>query len=103
LLLWIVVFPVYLARRAALATGMVLGGVAVPFAAAGSKTIPARWKNCTVVNARYHHGIGRRGAHDATSGVPVTNFCRSTRLYNQAMRYHPGLDRDKDGIACEKH
>jgi hypothetical protein len=32
----------------------------------------------------------------------VTNFKRSTRLYNLAMHYHPGLDRDHDGIACEK-
>jgi hypothetical protein len=33
------------------------------------------------------------------SGTPVTNFKRSTRLYLQ----NRGLDRDKDGIACEKH
>jgi Excalibur calcium-binding domain len=36
-------------------------------------------------------------------GVPVTNFFHSTLLYNKAMRYNHGLDRDKDGIACEKH
>jgi hypothetical protein len=30
----------------------------------------------------------------------VTSFRRSTRLYNQAMGYNRGLDRDKDGIAC---
>jgi Excalibur calcium-binding domain len=41
------------------------------------------------------------GARDQTSGEPVTNFRRSTRLYNQAMSYNRGLDRDKDGIACE--
>jgi hypothetical protein len=39
------------------------------------------------------------GAHDHTSGVPVTNFYRSNRLYY--LNRH--LDRDKDGIACEKH
>jgi excalibur calcium-binding domain-containing protein len=32
---------------------------------------------------------------------PVTNFKRNTRLYNVAMSYNKGLDRDKDGIACE--
>jgi Excalibur calcium-binding domain len=32
----------------------------------------------------------------------VTNFKRSTRLYSLAMRYNKRLDRDKDGIACEK-
>jgi len=32
----------------------------------------------------------------------VTNFKRSTRIYNIAMNHNRGLDRDKDGIACEK-
>jgi hypothetical protein len=44
------------------------------------------------------HGVGRYGARDHTSGTPVTNFRRSNRLYRQ----NRGLDRDKDGIACEK-
>lgn len=39
---------------------------------------------------------------DHTSGTPVTNFKRSTKLYELAMSYNRGLDRDKDGIACEK-
>ena len=47
---------------------------------------------------RYRHGIGRVGAHDKTTGVPVTNFYRSNRLYY--LNRH--LDCDKDGIACEK-
>jgi hypothetical protein len=55
------------------------------------------------VNARYPHGVGKVGAHDKTSGEPVTNFRRSTRLYRLAMSYNRGLDRHKDGIACEKH
>jgi hypothetical protein len=46
--------------------------------------------------------VGKVGAHDKTSGVPVTTFKRSTRLYRIAMSYNRGLDRDKDGIACEK-
>ena len=41
-------------------------------------------------------------ARDKTRGTPVTNFRRSTRLYNIAMSYNRGLDRDRDGIACEK-
>jgi hypothetical protein len=64
--------------------------------------IPAQWRNCAAVNARYPHGVGRVGAHDATSGDPVTNFKRSNLLYRTAMKYNRGLDRDKDGIACEK-
>jgi hypothetical protein len=71
-------------------------------ASAAREAIPYRWKNCTIVNKRFPHGVGKLRAHDKTSGTPATNFRRSTRLYNEAMRYHPGLDRDKDGIACEK-
>jgi excalibur calcium-binding domain-containing protein len=49
-------------------------------------------------------GVSRVGARDHTTGGadPVTNFKRSTRLYVFAMRYNRGLDRDHDGIACEK-
>jgi Excalibur calcium-binding domain len=65
--------------------------------------IPERWENCTAVNRRFPHGVGKLHAHDKTTGVPVTNFRHSTRLYNTAMSYNRGLDRDKDGIACEKH
>ena len=73
-------------------------------AAGASQTkVPAKWKNCTAVNRRYAHGVGRNHAHDRTSRVPVTNFKRSTALYNTAMRDNKSLDRDRDGIACEKH
>lgn len=64
--------------------------------------VPAKWKNCTTVNKRLPHGVGRANARDKTSGTPVTNFKRSTKLYNEAVRANKGLDRDKDGIACEK-
>ncbi len=72
--------------------------LAVPAEAA----VPAKWQNCTVVNKRLPHGVGRANARDKTSGTPVTNFRRDTALYNTAMRANAGLDRDKDGIACEK-
>jgi Excalibur calcium-binding domain len=64
--------------------------------------VPALWKNCTHVNKRYPHGVGKVGARDKTSGTPVTNFKHSTPLYRTAIRSNRGLDRDKDGIACEK-
>jgi Excalibur calcium-binding domain len=72
-------------------------------ASAARETIPARWKNCKIVNKRLPHGVGKLRAHDKTSGTPVTNFRRSTLIYLRAMHYNRGLDRDKDGIACEKH
>jgi hypothetical protein len=74
------------------------GGVAL----ASVSAAPALYKNCTNLNKKYPHGLGRLGARDHTSGTPVTNFKRSTRLYKLAMSYNRGLDRDKDGVACEK-
>lgn len=65
-------------------------------------SIPPRWQNCTVVNDRLPHGVGRANARDRTSGTPVTTFRRDTRLYNTAMNANRGLDRDSDGVACEK-
>ena len=90
--------------RQAITLFLLVGVFAATGAAANAShvTMPARWKNCTAVNHRYLHGVGRLHAHDATSGTPVTNFRRSTRLYNLAMSYNRGLDRDKDGVACEK-
>jgi hypothetical protein len=32
----------------------------------------------------------------------VANLRRSTKLYKLAMSYNQGLEREKDGIACEK-
>jgi hypothetical protein len=76
-----------------------IDGASAP--SAGS-LIPRLYKNCTNLNKRYPHGLGKRFARDKTSGTPVRNFYRSTRLYKIAMSYNAGLDRDKDGIACEK-
>jgi hypothetical protein len=71
-------------------------------APAAGDLAPPLYRNCTNLNKKYRHGLGRRLARDKTSGTPVRNFYRSTRLYNIAMSYNRGLDRDKDGIACEK-
>jgi hypothetical protein len=57
-----------------------------------------RYANCTALHTVYVHGVGRSGAKDKTSGTPVTTFYRNTGLYNLNTK----LDRDKDGIACEK-
>ena len=80
----------------------VLAAIFFGAAAPASATVPAQWKNCAQVNKRYPHGVGRVGSHDKTSGVPVTTFKRSASLYRMAMGYNRSLDRDKDGIACEK-
>jgi hypothetical protein len=77
---------------------IVCGGT--PFASA-AHAVSAPWKNCTQVN-KSPHGVGKVRARDKTSGTPVTNFKRSKALFRTAMRNNRGLDRDKDGIACEK-
>ena len=91
--------------RRAITLSLLIGcfAASTAVASASQTRIPAKWKNCTAVNRRYPHGVGRNHAHDATTGVPVTNFKHSTRLYKIAMSYNKGLDRDHDGIACEKH
>ena len=60
------------------------------------------YKNCTALNGKWTHGVGRNDAKDKTSGTPVKNFFHSTKQYKKAMSNNKGLDRDKDGIACEK-
>lgn len=78
--------------------------VAVPLVGVASpaEAVVHKWKNCTIVNKRLPHGVGRNNAVDHTSGTPVTSFRHDTAMYKRAMKANKGLDRDKDGIACEK-
>ena len=58
--------------------------------------------NCTNLNRQWPHGVGRSNAVDRTTGTRVTNFYRNTAAYNAADSHNGTLDRDNDGIACEK-
>lgn len=58
--------------------------------------------NCTNLNKKWAHGVGLRNAVDRTSGVRVRNFYRNNDAYRTAERHNGTLDRDNDGIACEK-
>ena len=82
------------------ATALLLAGLAIAPAEAGGAT--GIWKNCTALNKKYPHGVGKAHAHDQTSGTPVKSFKHSNKLYKRAMNHNAGLDRDKDKIACEK-
>ena len=83
--------------------GCLVAAVTLAFAVAPAEAAtPLLYKNCTNLNERYPHGVGKLLAKDKTSGDPVTNFKRSTRLYVLAMSYNKRLDGDKDGVACEK-
>jgi hypothetical protein len=72
------------------------------FAATDAVTSPTitsvRYPRCSARNRRYPHGVGRVGACDHTSGTSVTTFKHSNTIYRQNSH----LDRDKDGVACEK-
>ncbi len=81
------------------ALGMTLTALPVVPAAAHTTGIH---DNCTKLQQRWPHGVGKRYAADKTSGTPVTNFHRSTDAYRRANRHNGTLDRDNDGIACEK-
>jgi hypothetical protein len=90
-----------LAATAAVALASVGG---VPSANAATAK---HYRSCKALNKDYPHGVGRKGVRDKTSGTRVTNFTRNNKLY----RYNDGvgtdprehdLDRDNDGIACEK-
>lgn len=64
---------------------------------------PNSWfANCTALHKHWPHGVGKEHAHDHTSGRAVTDFKRDTHLYLHAVSINSDLDRDKDGIACEK-
>lgn len=68
---------------------------------------PRAYASCAALNAVYPHGVARTGAHDKTStGHPVTSFVVSSKVYGlndgrvRPLQYD--LDRDNDGVACEK-
>lgn len=81
---------------AVLAVALAFGTVGIAAAPAEAKA--KTFKNCTELNKKYKHGVGKPGAKDKTSGTPVTNFKKDKALYNANKK----SDRDKDGIACEK-
>lgn len=60
------------------------------------------YKNCKALNKKYAHGVGKSNAHDKSSSKKVTTFKHSTKLYKKIIAKNHGLDRDHDGIACEK-
>ena len=80
--------------------GAGLIGVA-PAAASATPPKPVKYANCAALNGVYKHGVARKGAKDKVSGTskPVTTFTVYTATYNLNKAK---LDRDGDGIACEK-
>ena len=75
-------------------------GGSVAVTATPAEAAAKKYKNCTALNKKYKHGVAKKGAKDKVRGKskPVTNFKVSTAVY----RANKKLDRDKDGVACEK-
>lgn len=61
----------------------------------------SKYRNCASLNIDYPNGVGRPGAADQVKGgsTPVTSFVIDGALYKSLPKT---LDRDRDGIACEK-
>ncbi|ALG83583.1 excalibur calcium-binding domain-containing protein [Gordonia phthalatica] len=60
----------------------------------------ARYANCKALNGKYRHGVARPGARDSVKGraKPVRTFTVNRAVYQRNTH----LDRDRDGVACEK-
>ena len=89
------------------AIGALVAGVGVLPADAAPK--PKSYTNCTALNKVYPHGVAKKGAKDKVKGKskPVKNFTVNSTVYsyNDGKAKRKGekdLDRDNDGVACEK-
>jgi hypothetical protein len=85
-------------RCALVLAAVLLGAAAAPPAHAAPP--PPRYQKCADLQARYPHGVAKPGATDVVRGAakPATKFVINKPVY-LANRH---LDRDKDGVACEK-
>ena len=78
---------------------------AAPTAASHSSTVstavaPKKYPNCAALTKVYKHGVAKKkGVVDKTKGKRVTTYTVNPKVYNLNYR---NLDRDHDGIACEK-
>ena len=85
------------------ATLLAVAGSVVLVPAAPALAAPS-YANCTALQQSFPHGIGRAGARDVVRGStrPVTTWKRDTAGYDRAVRANRDLDRDRDGVACER-
>jgi hypothetical protein len=54
--------------------------------------VSTKYKNCDALRARYPYGVAKSKASVGGTGATV-----NAKVYNA----NRGLDRDKDGVACE--
>ena len=90
----------------AAATTIVLAASGLTLAVPAEAATPKSYKNCAALNKAYPHGVAKKGAKDKTSRTskPVTTFKVDSLVYakNDGGKGEHDLDRDNDGVACEK-
>ncbi|WP_075204339.1 excalibur calcium-binding domain-containing protein [Haematomicrobium sanguinis] len=96
----------------AVATLALLGASVAPAQAADADATPQtsaaqpfaakKFKNCTELTKKYPHGVGKKGARDLANGKPKRNAKNLHRVDNALYTANKHLDRDRDGIACER-
>jgi hypothetical protein len=87
---------------AATASALVVGGMVLVAGPAGAANAPVKsFANCTAMHQVYAYrgGVKKPGAvdHRSSGHARYTPYVGSTRY-----RLNSGLDRDKDGVACEQ-
>ena len=95
-------------RRQTVAGILTIAALALPVASTASPADAAakyHYANCTKLHHDFKHGVGKKHAkdHHSKSSSAVKNFKHSTKIFKAAVAYNADLDRDHDGIACEKH
>lgn len=76
---------------------LIVAAIIIPSVFAQAK----KYARCADLNEVYPHGVGKPGARDKVSAskpTPVTNFTVNAAIYEANTH----LDRDDDGIACER-
>jgi hypothetical protein len=80
-----------------LITGALL--LAVAFTSTTSPASAATFKNCAAVNEVYPGGVAKSKSSKNVGGETKLKPTVNSKVYNSVYKK---LDRDKDGIACEK-
>lgn len=94
-----------MARRVpTLLAGLVLAASVGSVGVAPAALAAVSYANCTALQQTYAHGVGKATATDKVRGTakPVTTWKKDTKAYQKAVAARPDLDRDRDGVACEK-
>jgi hypothetical protein len=86
-------------RTAILSTGLLAVAGALIVAPTAGAAKPRVFKNCTAVNKVYPHGIAKNFKVIKTANGLTGRPFVGANLYAAQPRT---LDRDKDGVACEK-